>query len=76
MSTATQKLTLRHLDVSKIKRLVVVRKNGGTRTMKLTADISKFVREHHSDAIERYEDGRMCSVQSGSDYRSLLINLV
>lgn len=68
-------MTLGHLDLSNIKRVVIVRRNGGTRTMKIAADIAKFVREHHSDAIELYQDGTYCSVASTADYRSVTISV-
>ena len=68
-------LTLGDLDAARVKRLVIVRKSGGVRTMKVQDDIAKFIKAHAADRLERYEDGRLCSVESGVDYRSLLVNL-
>jgi hypothetical protein len=68
-------MTLGHLGLSNIKRVVIVRRNGGTRTMKVAADIAKFVREHHSDAIELYEDGRYVSVGPTPNYKTLRVIL-
>jgi len=41
----------------------------------VAADIAKFVREHHLDAIELYQDGTCCSVASTADYRSVTISV-
>lgn len=71
----TLNMTLGHLDLSTVKRVVIVRRNGGTRTMKVAADIAKFFREHHSDAIELYEDGRYVSVGPTENYKLLRVIL-
>jgi hypothetical protein len=68
-------MTLGHLDLSTVKKVVIVRPNGGTRTMQVAADIAKFVREHHSDAIERYENGRYVSAGPTANYKLLRVIL-
>jgi hypothetical protein len=68
-------MTFGHLDLSAVKRLVIVRKNGGTRTMKVQADIAKFVREHHADLIAEYPGGMFRSIKPGLDYTSVVISL-
>jgi hypothetical protein len=68
-------LTFGHLDLAKIKRFVIVRKNGGTRTMAVKADIAKFIREHHSDGIADYPGGMFRSVKPGCDYTSVVISM-
>jgi hypothetical protein len=74
-SRKTCNMTFGHLDVSQIKRLVIVRKNGGVRTMKVPADIAKFVREHHADLIGEYPGGMFRSIKPGSDYTSVVISV-
>lgn len=68
-------MTLGHLDLSNIKRVVIVRRNGGTRTMKVAADIAKFVREHHSDPIAEYPGGMYRSVKPTQNYTSLTVSV-
>lgn len=68
-------MTLGHLDLSTVKRLVIVRRSGGTRTMKVAADIAKFVREHHSDPIADYPGGMYRSVKPTADYASVTVSM-
>jgi hypothetical protein len=75
VSTVENQLTLGAVDQSRIKRLRIVRKNGGTRTMDVAADIAKFIREHASDKLESREAGRLNSVECGVDYKSLTLML-
>ena len=74
----TKLLTLGTIDAATIKRIVIVRRNGGTRTMKGkqdAANMAKFIREHADVELEQYSD-RLSSVQSGADYRSIVVNVV
>jgi hypothetical protein len=75
MTATLTNLTFGHLDVSTIKRLVIVRKSGGVRTMTVQADIVKFIRENHSDAIADYPGGMMRTVKPGLDYLSVVVSL-
>lgn len=75
MNTHILSMTLGHLDLSTVRKVVIVRPNGGTRTMQVSADIAKFVREHHSDAIKYYEDGRYVSVGPTAKYKLLRVIL-
>lgn len=68
-------MTLGSIDVSKIRRLVITRKNRAVRTMKVSADIAKFIRDHASDQLQSYDEGRLQSAGPGSDYLSLIVNL-
>ena len=71
---AATKQTLGALDTSKIKRLVVVRRKGALRIMKDRPSIEHFIRNHSQDEVAE-QDGKLCSVQPGMDYQSLIVNI-
>lgn len=67
--------TLRSLDLSKIKRLTVTRRNGAVRMMKNKDDIAHFIRNHAADlVIESKLWNGFASSKPGKDYVALVIS--
>ena len=66
---------LRSIDVSKIKRLTVTRRNGAVRLMKNKDDIAHFIKNHAADlVIESKLWNGFASSKPGKDYGALVIS--
>lgn len=69
--------TLRSLDLSKIKRLTVTRRNGAVRPMRNRDDIAHFIKNHSNDlVIESQLWHGYASSKPGKDYVALVIACV